>query len=265
MHPIIHSTSLRMKCLRVLSVAATSLCCIILISCSSQQDGSVASLCKIGSHVHLEATRVAPRDNADTLKSPVVVLKCGMNHAGKLVELVGYDTSRGVCLATNILSTHATLGSLCASQKGQLFCPQRVLCVAGFNFLANSEDVGESLVTGAMTNAVTRVSVSGPMAKGKGRVHVLLARVTDVHILQSLHQARSFGYFAAFLPGCVVPKRVLIIAYGRNHDILGSTRGESFWPNPCRRDVMPRTPPQRKETIGGQHRGGEYRVTRVIG
>ncbi|MDX6602873.1 MAG: hypothetical protein QOF13_2075 [Solirubrobacterales bacterium] len=246
--------------LSTINGAAVALCLVALLlnwtGCAKDGDADTSqSSCNHGRRATLTSERF-PASAAAVVTSPVLVVGCGTTLAGQRVELVGYDTSSGLCFATDTPARNTSAGAMCMTAKDQFppECVQSTLCIGGVSFAGNA-DGGETLVTGEVAAEITRVKIAIDNASRDAYMQVILGRV-DAAARRVLGKP-SVGYFAAFLPGCVAPKHVWVVAENADGEAAKAVRGENITRNQCRNLGTVQAPRSTKRD--------KYKVTRVVG
>lgn len=169
--------------------------------------------CKVGDRASLRAPRASSR------RSAVWVLACGKSHSQGEFQIVGYAAGEGVCVSIDSLRWMDTHGGLCkpASVPWLELCPRSAYgCV-----ISASAPHGFTELTGVLGGSVRGVRVR-PVRK-VSTDDVAVAQVHD-GLLTRLHQSEPFGYFVAFIRGCVDPANVRIEVFDGTGVLLDALR-----------------------------------------
>jgi len=206
-------------------------------SSAASGPGSNARHCTVGKPTAWKTNRFGSPGKNPGIKffSPVLVLACGSTgflHEGAL-EIVGYDTSEGLCTSAQV-ARHSLFGGPCfpAGIRWQDFSSGPVSWT-GAGWGGGGPKPSATNLAGYIEPDVASVEVR---FRRDGKIWTKAATVAQVdgELLAKLHQTEPFGRFAALLPGCVPPQEINVVARGASGVILGSQRGEkSLVPDFC--------------------------------
>jgi hypothetical protein len=186
--------------------------------------------CKVGEPTSSPTERFGhPPGHASPVKfySPVLVLACGRTgflRAGPL-EILGFDTSEGLCTSVQVVPAGMQFGGECESVEGSWHeFTQAPLSWWGAGWSGGGGEPSQTNLAGKVDPDVAKVEVRFPR---QGRIWTKAATVAQVDggLLSKLGVSEPFGRFAALLPGCVPPKEINVVARGAGGEFLGSQRG----------------------------------------
>lgn len=186
--------------------------------------------CKVGEPTSSPRQRFGhPPGHAVPVKfySPVLVLACGRTgflHADPL-EILGYDTSEGLCTSVQVAAAGMQFGGGCEPAEGGWHgFTQAPLYWWGAGWAGGGSSPSQTNLAGDIDPDVAKVEVRFPR---QGRIWTKAATVAQVDgaLLSKLGISEPFGRFAALLPGCVPPKAINVVARGADGEFLGSQRG----------------------------------------
>lgn len=190
--------------------------------------------CRVGEPTSWRTRRFGFAGEPKSVKffSPVLVLACGRTgflHAGPL-EIVGYDTSEGLCTSAQVPRS-MIFGGICFSSEAtwQDFTSEPLKWYgAGWG-----EGRGQPIQTNLAGYIDTDVAKVEVRFRRQGRIWTKAATVAQVdgELLSKLGVSESFGRFAALLPGCVPPPAINVVARGADGEFLGAQRG-GRWEGP---------------------------------
>jgi hypothetical protein len=226
------SSSMAARVALALSLAAVIASVFVNVPASSSAAtaaGPAAGGCRVGEPTTWKTTRFGfPGAPIKSVKfySPVLVLACGRTgflDAGSL-EIVGYDTSEGLCTSAQVRPQMIFGGGCFASGTSWKELTQAPLKWDGAGWAGGGGGPSQTNLAGYIDTDVATVEVR---FRRQGRIWTKAATVAQVEgeVLAKLSASEPFGLFAALLPGCVPPKEINVIARGANGDILGSQRG----------------------------------------
>ncbi len=186
--------------------------------------------CKVGEPTAHQAQRFGhPPGKASPVKfySPILVLACGRTgflHAGPL-EILGYDTSEGLCTTVQVVAVGMQFGGECEPVEGMWHgFTQAPLSWWGAGWSGGGGGASQTNLSGDVDPDVAKVEVR---FLRHGKIWTKAATVAQVEgeLLSKLGVSEPFGRFAALLPGCVPPKEINVVARGAAGEFLGSQRG----------------------------------------
>jgi hypothetical protein len=190
--------------------------------------------CSVGKPADLNIRRSLPGSGIH-LQGRVLILGCLQVRRYGLVEIVGYNTNKGFCVATDSVEQRTSEGDLCTPLKNGsgTFCAPRALCANTVNWSDTSGGVF-SKISGPIAPAVARVSLAVPRGKHGGKRHIeaMVAQLSG-KLREHFGLAYSFGIYAAVFPGCPSKKGVLVTAYNRVGNVVGRAAGKNFFPGMC--------------------------------
>jgi hypothetical protein len=192
--------------------------------------------CKVGEPTGHPTQRFGhPPGQASPVKfySPVLVLACGRTgflRAGPL-EILGFDTSEGLCTTVQVAAAGMQFGGECESVEGSWHeFTQAPLSWWGAGWSGGGGTPSQTNLAGKIDPAVAKVEVR---FRRQGRIWTKAATVAQVggELTSKLGVSEPFGRFAALLPGCVPPPAIRVVARGANGEFLGAQRGPR-WEGP---------------------------------
>jgi hypothetical protein len=204
-------------------------------SSSAATDSSPSGAkCKVGEPTSWRTRRFGFAGEPKSVKfySPVLVLACGRSgflHAGPL-EIVGYDTSEGLCTSAQVPRS-MIFGGICfpSGTSWQEFT-SAPLKWYGAGWGEGRGQPTQTNLAGYIDTDVAKVEVR---FRRQGRILTRAATVAQVDggLLSKLGVSEPFGRFAALLPGCVPPPAINVVARGADGEFLGAQRG-GRWEGP---------------------------------
>jgi hypothetical protein len=192
--------------------------------------------CKVGEPTGHPTQRFGhPPGQASPVKfySPVLVLACGRTgflRAGPL-EILGFDTSEGLCTTVQVAAAGMQFGGECESVEGSWHgFTQAPLSWWGAGWSGGGGTPSQTNLAGKIDSDVAKVEVR---FRRQGGIWTKAATVALVEgeLLSKLGVSEPFGRFAALLPGCVPPPAINVVARGANGEFLGAQRGTG-WEGP---------------------------------
>jgi hypothetical protein len=179
--------------------------------------------CEVGQPPLLHRRRIPAWVRAKGLGTPPVALSCfGARFHGR-AEVVGFgNVGPSVCLTVDDLRLGEPHGELCTptdTSPTEEHCDGAPGCITGFVHTGGLTELSGPLEPGVRA---VRVSVAGRPARGD----VELTRVAG-GLGRSIQARVPFGFFVAFLPGCVPSQRVRVTLHGKDGSPLGEARGWS--------------------------------------
>lgn len=199
---------------------------------SGPRDGK----CRVGEPTSSPRPRFGhPPGGANPVKfySRVLVLACGRTgflRAGPL-EILGYDTSEGLCTSAQVAAAGMQFGGICFPPgTGWQEFTSAPLQWDGAGWSGGGGGPSQTNLFGYLDPAVVQVEVR---FQRQGRIWTKAATVAQVEgeLLSKLGVSEPFGRFAALLPGCVPPQAINVVARGANGEFLGAQRG-GRWQGP---------------------------------
>jgi hypothetical protein len=174
--------------------------------------------------------------------SPVLVLACGSSgflNAGPL-EIVGYNTSQGLCTSAQIRE-QMLFGGICfpPGMSWQDFT-SRPIKWDGAGWSGGGPTPTATNLAGYIDPDVTAVEVRFHRS-GKVQAKTATVAQIDGDLLAKLGVTEPFGRFAAILPGCIPPRAIRVVARGASGEFLGAQRGNSLLPHFCHLPPPPRS------------------------
>jgi len=207
--------------------AAALLLALLLAACGGSDGSATASgkpLCQVGGPSHIQYALVGSWARAEGKKAAATVIGCFGGPPNGPAEIVGYpDYKASACAIVDSIRQHEPHGHVCASE-GRTFrenCYGKLGCITGYVYVPEH---GYTELSGPLDPSVKSVTVKvdGKPAKGDfGIAHV------SGSLQRQIEAEMPFGFYAAFLPGCVGSKRVEVILRGEGGDPLGKARGWS--------------------------------------
>jgi hypothetical protein len=159
--------------------------------------------------------------------SPILVLACGRTgflHADPL-EILGYDTSEGLCTTVQVAAAGMQFGGECEPVEGSWReYTKRPLSWWGAGWSAGGRWPSQTNLAGDVDPDVAKVEVRF-MRQGKVWTKAATVAQVEGELLSKLGVSAPFGRFAALLPGCVPPRAINVVARGADGEYLGSERG----------------------------------------
>jgi hypothetical protein len=164
--------------------------------------------------------------------SPVLVLACGRTgflHAGPL-EIVGYDTSEGLCTSAEVPELMIFGGGCEPAGTSWHEFTDGPLWWFGAGWGGGGGGPSQTNLAGNIDPDVAKVEVR---FRRQGRIWTKAATVAQVDgaLLSKLGVSEPFGRFAALLPGCVPPWEINVVARAADGEFLGAHRG-GRWEGP---------------------------------
>jgi hypothetical protein len=180
--------------------------------------GSVARVCQVGEAPSLHVRRVPPWVVRKGLGSPPHVLSCFGSPFHGAAELVGFrNVGPSVCLTVDNLRRREPHGEICTDISAtpvEQWCGGGLGCITGF-----AHPPGLTEFSGPVDPVVKTVhlDLDGRAAKAD----IYLTPVTG-SLARSIDEPKSFGFFVAFLAGCVPSDEVRVTLAGAAGESLGT-------------------------------------------
>lgn len=180
---------------------------------------------KAGCHVGASALPLVPKAPAwwTEGRGPTLALACLHDPVVGDAMIVGYsspETQGGHCAIAYNLSGEWSPGEKCAAHgvnDWSYWCKKAQGCVWGFTH--NGDVTG---LAGMLEPTVKKIKV---LVKGKPLAHgVMVARVSGT-TMRSIGGEKPFGFFGAFIHGCVEPQEVKVELFGSAGTPLGTAPG----------------------------------------
>jgi hypothetical protein len=217
---------------------ATSLLTLVLLAtafsaCGQSGEGSskapnAQGQCAVGRPPTLKHQYVpdwALRENQGT--APVIV-DCFKDAVGGPAEMVGYGSiGPSVCVIVEDIRLDEAHGHFCSLTEGEEteVCAPAPSCLTAFIYTDGMTEFSGPLR--ANVDQI-RVSVGGRPARGSWSVaHV------DAGLGKRIQASDPFGFFAAFLRGCIPAKKVEVVLLDAQGDRLGWARRWDAPVNSC--------------------------------
>ncbi|MGN6816868.1 MAG: hypothetical protein ACTHK3_12425 [Solirubrobacterales bacterium] len=151
---------------------------------------------------------------------PTLALACVKDRFHGSAVIVGFASPfEGSCVTVYNLRAGLSHGEICTSEEGEwtdFFCKGGPGCVQGF-----VHEPGFTQLAGPVESKVKKIKVvvgGKPLKQG-----VALAQIENPAVRQ-IHAGEPFGFFVAFVPGCVVPHEVKVQLLDATGSQIGTAR-----------------------------------------
>jgi hypothetical protein len=189
--------------------------------------------CRPGDNAALEVPRVPPGTNTK-LTSKVLVLACAHVKGYGLIEIVGYDTNRAFCYATDSVTLNSSEGGLCFSReaKWNTFCQGQRICAGNVTWTSHAGAIFAQF-SGRLAPSVVRVSAKWKKrADGFRAVKSVVGKIKG-NLKKQLGLANNFSLFVMLFRGCPPAEGVDVLAYNARDRVIGKGNSENLLPGPC--------------------------------
>lgn len=213
----------------VLPIAGTFLLAALLVSLAGCGSGdstpAAAASQEAGCHVGSSALSLFPQAPAwwTEGKGPTLALACLHDPVVGDAVLVGYsspESAGGHCVNAYNVSGNWSAGEKCAASgvnRWNYWCKKAQGCVWGF--VHNGDVTG---LAGMLEPTVKEVKV---LVRGKRLKHGVMVAQVSGKTMRSIGGEKPFGFFAAFIHGCVQPREVKVELFGAAGSPLGTAPG----------------------------------------
>lgn len=199
---------------------------VLLSGCGSSESTPAAATSKeAGCRVGASVLPLVPKAPAwwTEGRGPTLALACLHDPVVGNAVLVGYSSPEaegGHCVTAYNLSGEWSPGEKCAASgvnRWNYWCKKAQGCVWGF--VHNGDVTG---LAGMLEPTVSRVKV---LVKGKPLKHGVMVAQVSGKTMRSIGGEKPFGFFAAYIHGCVQPREVKVELFGPAGSPLGTATG----------------------------------------
>jgi hypothetical protein len=180
-------------------------------ACGGSDGGGAATAassnkCEVGAPPILRSLRVPTWVKKRHEGTPPIVVGCFKEPPGGTVEIVGFGNfANSVCVSIENIRLEEAHGEVCTpdGMEPEARCERLLGCVTGYVFVE-----GMTEFSGPLDPKVKniRILVNGKKADGTfGVAHI------NMGLGKQIQAAAPFGFYGAFLRGCIPPKKVDVI------------------------------------------------------